>query len=108
MKKLIKICQITFYYRDQSTLIEKFIKQKLLHDTVQTREYYKEKRWIFFLLFDIFFKFFIWFRCNKYLFRNELLIIGNLLLFNEFKFDSIALFIDKNISGINIEYNLYH
>ena len=44
LKKLNKICQSAFYYRDQSALIEKFIKQKLLHDTVQTREYYKEKR----------------------------------------------------------------
>ena len=43
MKKLNKICQSAFYYRDQSALIEKFIKQKLIHDAVQTSEYYKEK-----------------------------------------------------------------
>ena len=41
--KLNKICQSAFYYRDQSALIEKFIKQKLIHDAVQTSEYYKEK-----------------------------------------------------------------
>ena len=44
LKKLNKICQSAFYYRDQSALIEKYIKQKLIHDAVQTREYYKEKR----------------------------------------------------------------
>ena len=43
LKKLNKICQSAFYYRDQSALIEKFIKQKLIHDAVQTSEYYKEK-----------------------------------------------------------------
>ena len=43
MKKLNKICQSAFYYRDQSAIIEKFIKQKLIHDAVQTSEYYKEK-----------------------------------------------------------------
>ena len=43
LKKLNKICQSAFYYRDQSALIEKYIKQKLIHDAVQTSEYYKEK-----------------------------------------------------------------
>lgn len=43
LKKLNKICQSAFYYRDQTALIEKYIKQKLIHDAVQTSEYYKEK-----------------------------------------------------------------
>ena len=42
-KKLNKICQSAFYYRDQGAVIEKFIKQKLKSDAVQTSEYYKEK-----------------------------------------------------------------
>ncbi len=43
IKKLNKICQSAFYYRDQGAVIEKFIKQKLKSDAVQTSEYYKEK-----------------------------------------------------------------
>ena len=43
IKKLNKICQSAFYYRDQGAVIEKFIKQKLRSDAVQTSEYYKEK-----------------------------------------------------------------
>ena len=43
LKKLNKICQSAFYYRDQTAIIEKYIKQKLIHDAVQTSEYYKEK-----------------------------------------------------------------
>ena len=43
IKKLNKICQSAFYYRDQGEVIEKFIKQKLRSDAVQTSEYYKEK-----------------------------------------------------------------
>ena len=43
IKKLNKICQSAFYYRDQGAVIEKFIKQKLRNDAVQTSEYYKEK-----------------------------------------------------------------
>ena len=43
LKKLNKICQNEFYYRDQEKIINKYIKNKLKRDVIQIADNYKEK-----------------------------------------------------------------
>ena len=43
LKKLNKICQNEFYYRDQEKIINKYIKNKLKRDVIQIVDNYKEK-----------------------------------------------------------------
>ena len=43
IKKLNKICQSAFYYKDQGVIINNYIKQKLKNDAIQVSDYYKNK-----------------------------------------------------------------